>query len=117
MTLTDIMTLSLPFEDDMKSAAPSMTRVVQWEIPVPSLLCGFKLFPPGNLPYGNSQEISEIWEFPELWEFPALWEFWEFLSHGKFPFSKCTYIGFSIGFLHWKACLMRFFIINIIYFI
>ena len=56
-------------------------RDVQREIPVPSLPYGFKLFPPGNFPYGNSREI------PGIREFPILREFREFLAHGKFPFS------------------------------
>ena len=81
------------------SAAFTYARDVQWEIPVPSLPYGFKLFPPGNFPYGNSREIPEIREFSELREFPVLRESWEFPSYGKFPFSKCTYIRFSIGFL------------------
>ena len=74
-------------------------RDVQRKIPVPSLPYGFKLFLPGNFPYGNSQEIPEIWEFPELREFPVLRESREFPSYGKLPFSKCTYIRFSIDFL------------------
>ena len=53
---------------------------VQWKIPVPSLPYGFKLFPPGNFPYGNSREI------PEIREFPVLQESQEFPSHGNFPF-------------------------------
>ena len=81
------------------STGASHCRDVQREIPVPSLPYGFKLFPPGNFPYGNSREIPEIREFPELREFPVLRESREFPSYGKFPFSKCTYIRFSIGFL------------------
>ena len=90
------------------------TRDVQREIPIPSLPYGFKLFSPGNFPYGNSREIPEIREFPELREFPVLRRFRKFPSHGKLPFSKCTYIGFSIGFLHQKACFTVFSTVNLI---
>ena len=73
-------------------------RDVQWEVPIPSLPYGFKPFPPGNFPYGKSPEIPKIREFPKLREFPILWESWEFPSHGKFSFSKCKHIRFSISF-------------------
>ena len=65
---------------------PPRYRDVQWEIPIPSLPYGFKLFPPRNFPDGNSREIPEIREFPELPEFPVLRESREFPSHGKCSF-------------------------------
>ena len=80
-------------------------RDVQWEIPVPSLPYGFKLFPPGNFPYGNSREIPEIREFPELREFPVLRESQEFPSHGKFPFLSAHISDFQSVFCVRKLVL------------
>ena len=37
-------------------------RDVQREIPIPSLMYGFKLFPPGKFPYGHSREVPKIRE-------------------------------------------------------
>ena len=78
---------------------PSDARDVQWEIPVPSLPYGFKLFPPGNFLYRSSWETPEIWEFANFLEFPVLQESPEFPPRGNFPFCKCPCIRFSIGFL------------------
>ena len=77
--------MAMAMADDSGSALlqymAMLTSDVQREIPIPSLPYGFKLFPPGNFPYGNSWEIPEIREIPELREFPVLRESREFLSY------------------------------------
>ena len=93
-------------------------RDVQWEIPIPSLPYGFKLFPPGNFPYGNSREIPEIREFPELREFPVLRESREFPSHGKFSFLSAHISDFQSVFALESLFYDIFnYIYNLLYFV
>ena len=101
----DFSGATVPAATEAASEIQAVCSDVQREIPVPSLPYGFKLFPPGNFPYGNSREIPESREFPELREFPVLRESREFPSHEKFPFLSAHISDFQSVFCVRKLVL------------